>query len=296
MGHRSGDEPQLGDSTVELGDLVRTWRRRLRPDQVPGFGVYPARRRDHVSQDDVARLVGSTSYWYGELERGRVGGYSDDFLDRVAVALRLTEAEREVLYYYAAGREPAATYTPSTEVSKTFQRMVDVLPLPAYVSDIAWDVLYANRHISAWFPWLPREPNVMRWTFTYPEARLQLAKWDTDWAPPMIAQMRLVHARYHDNQRLTQLIEEILAVNDDARRLWAEDLAVKGHPDGDRRMIYVPGRDDPIEIEIMSLGPHRDPTQRLVLLVPLSPDTNPGIDIPLLPGDRDVYPVVRTPR
>ena len=68
--------PGIGSSQAELSALLRAWRKRLRPEDVPGFVRY-----------------------------------SDDFLDRVAVALRLSEGEREVLYRLAIALAAVAAFS-----------------------------------------------------------------------------------------------------------------------------------------------------------------------------------------
>ena len=232
--------------------------------------------------------MGATKFWYSELERGQLGRYSDDFLNRVAIALRLSEAERYVLYQYAVGREPAPPGAPTGDVSRSMDRIVQRQTWPAYLSNSAWDVLTWNPAMKVWFPWMPSEPNVMRWVFTYPEARDQLADWKTGWAGPMIAQMRLAHAREPDNHRLTELIREILENNAEARELWDTSPEVKIHPDGDIRGIYLPGRDEPIDIEVVAFTPMRDPTLRLVILMPVMQDSGEVV-VSRLPLARTPY-------
>jgi transcriptional regulator with XRE-family HTH domain len=258
-----------GRPNAELARLVRSWRERLNPLEIPG--LIPAgshRRKSHVSQEDLARLVGVSNVWYGKLERGEPAHYSADFLDRVAIALRLTGDERMVLHLYALGREPVPRGRTSTVVvTESLRQVVDRQSWPTYLSDEAWDVIAYNRKAKEWFPWLGNESNVMRWVFTYPEARQQLHDWATDWAPPMLAQMRVANARDQGNERLTRLIQEILQ-SDDARRMWASEPAIYVHPDGDRRGIYLPYRQELITVEIVALAPLRAPNIRLMMLVP----------------------------
>jgi transcriptional regulator with XRE-family HTH domain len=264
------------DSTAELSRLVRAWRERLDPAQIPGHDThFLGRRKTTVSQEDVARLIGASSVWYGKLERGEAVNYSDDFLDRTAYALRLSAAEKTALYLYAVGREPAPREQKTVKLTDEVRRIVDAQPWPAYISDEAWDVVVYNQHMQDWFPWVSYEQNVMRWTFTYPEARQQLYNWAADWAPLMLAQMRLANAKNPDNMRLANLIREIIGANDDARRLWDSDPMVYVHPDGDRRELHLPYHREVKRIELIALAPLRAPNVRLMMLLPLDGSTSP---------------------
>jgi len=277
-GTRGGDQlpPDMPtDPSAELARLVRSWRERLNPAEIPGLSGYSSRRKTIVTQEDIARLIEFSSVWYGKLERGEPARYSDDFLDRAAIALRLTDDERMTLYLYAVGREPAPRGQHTTDLAPGgLRQIVHAQPWPAYISDEAWDVPEYNQHMRDWFPWVGYERNVMRWVFTYPEARQQLYDWDTDWAPLMLAQMRVANARNPNNMRLANLIREILRVNPDARRLWESEPTVYVHPDGDRRRLHLPYHDDVIGVEIVALGPLRATNVRLMMLIPSETQTS----------------------
>jgi transcriptional regulator with XRE-family HTH domain len=265
-------EPEPGTNpSAELARLLRSWRERLDPKAVPGLAEnYARRKKSHVSQEDIARLIGASSVWYGKLERGERAQYSDDFLDRTAIALRLSENERMMLYLYSVGREPASReHHSDVVVTPSMEQIVRRQPWPAYISDGAWEIVAFNDMVRDWFPWVLYERNLMRWVFTYPEARHQLYNWETDWAPAMLAQMRVANARRPENMRLARLIREILAVSEEAHRLWVKEPTVHVHPDGDRRGLRLPGREEVITVEIIALAPLRASEFRFVLLIPV---------------------------
>ena len=269
VAYGSGAKEAAAPST-ELARLVRSWRERLNPREIPGLLVgSPRRKKSRVSQEDMARLIGVSSVWYGKLERGERLHYSDDFLDRVVIALRLNDDERMTLYLYSVGREPAPRQRSSSfVVTEVMKQIVQEQPWPTYISDESWDVVTCNDHVRKWFPWIEWENNVMRWVFTYPEAKQQLYNWGTDWAPLMLAQMRVAHAREPGNVRLANLIQEILSVNEDARRMWESEPAVYVHPDGDRRKFYLPYHQEVITVEIVALAPLRATNVRVMMLIP----------------------------
>jgi DNA-binding CsgD family transcriptional regulator len=71
------------------------------------------------------------------------------------------------------------------------------------------------------------------------------------------------------NIRLAKLIREILTVNDEARQLWVNEPTVYVHPDGDRRGLRLPDREEVITVEIVALAPLRANEFRFVLLIPV---------------------------
>ncbi|WP_432982889.1 helix-turn-helix domain-containing protein [Dactylosporangium sp. CA-233914] len=255
----------------QLRRLLPTWRRRLDPSAIPGL-LYSRNspQKKNVSQEDVAHLVGVSTRWYANLERGGPGPYSADFLDQVTVALRLSQEERAVLYLLATGQEPdPPRAVPVGENFVALRAIVNAQPWPAYVSDDAWDCLFSNEHHRSWFPHLKYEPNIMLWPFLYAESRLQLINWERDWARPMLAQLRAASARHPDNARLQGIIQRILNGSADARRIWEEKAEVHLHPDGDRRLMHVPHFDGPRVVEIVALTTLRAVGFRVMMLIPV---------------------------
>ncbi len=255
----------------QLRDLVPRWRRRLKPSAIPGlFYESNIPKKKYVSQENVAHLVGVSTRWYANLERGEPGPYSTDFLDQVAAALRLSLEERAVLYMLATGQEPEPPR--AVPVGPDFaglRALVNAQPWPAYVSDDAWDCLFSNQHHLSWFPHLRHEPNIMLWPFLYAESKIQLIDWERSWARPMLAQLRAASARHPDNERLQEIIRRILTGSADARRIWDEGAEVHLHPDGDRRLMHVPDFDRPRLIEIVALTSLRATGFRLMMLLPV---------------------------
>lgn len=269
--------PQIGSSQAELSALMRAWRKRLTPADVPGFIQYPHRRKQTLSQDDIARVVGSTSYWYGELERGKRGRYSDDFLDRVSEALRLSDDEREVLYCLAVGRQPvprpgdaAGGGLPTGETSRTMQRLVAAQQCPAFIIDTAFNVRAINQRAAAWFPSLHGPSNLIMWAFTHPQAHRQLDRWEEDWAPSLLAQLRMAHAREPDNDELTRVIREVIVSNERARWYWENKPSVTD-PGRAIRDVRIPDQEAPIKVEVIACTPLAHAGMKMICMVPLEP-------------------------
>ncbi|MEU7823069.1 hypothetical protein [Catellatospora sp. NPDC049133] len=274
--HSRGEQfdTDLLKPSAELHHFLTTWRERLDPASIPGLNARGRKPRKVVSQDLMAALVGVSAPWYGKLERGDLGpDYSPDFLDRVAYALRLNPDERRMLYLLAVGREPAPLdEVARTSVSPTMKRIVHEQRWPTWISDRSWDVLVHNEVTEKWLPHFAYERNIMRWLWAYPESQYQLVDYRQVWAPLMLAQMRAANAKWPGTPRLQELITEAMEVSALFRHLWENDPMVYHHPDGDRRWMFLPFRQEPVEVEIRALMPMGEEDLRLVCLVPTTDD------------------------
>jgi transcriptional regulator with XRE-family HTH domain len=230
------------------------------------------RRSDGLTQRDVARLTGVSERWYGSLERGKEAGYSADFLDRLSSALRLSRAERHALYLRAVGRPPALAAVPeadaAVELDEVLQQFLDnQAPAPAFVTDLAWNVIGYNGPLLDWFPWAAHQANQMRWVFLRPEAREQLVNWEQDWARPYLGQIRYERAHHPKNEALRRLERDILAGSPAARKMWDRREVVE-HAGGDLRRLRVPyhrGRE--VAVRIVALRPMRSDRLRVIVLM-----------------------------
>ncbi|MDQ8708234.1 helix-turn-helix transcriptional regulator [Streptomyces sp. LHD-70] len=253
----------------ELGPLLRHWRERLDHRRIAGIDSTRRRLKDGLTQDEVATLTGVASSWYRQLEGGSPRPVSEQFVQRLAMTLRLEEAERVMLFQMALGRTPPPVAAGlKLRVDDHLQVILDALaPHPAYVSDLRWDIVAYNEPQEDWFPWLPYERNLMRFAFLYPEAREQLVNWREDWALPFLGQIRYVIATHPDATELTDLRDEILAGNEEARELWAT-LQTRAHPDGDIRRFRLPVHNgEEVEVRIVAFAPLSDQNLRTVVLV-----------------------------
>src|SRR5579885_3429612 len=117
---------------AQLKAFLVARRSRLKPGDV-GLPETGRRRVDGLRREEVAELAGVSTDWYASFESGRAARVSVQFLARLAVALRLTRAEKRALFNLAipelyemrtihrlhflrkAAREPAAL--PAVRVS-----------------------------------------------------------------------------------------------------------------------------------------------------------------------------------
>ncbi|MET8630421.1 helix-turn-helix transcriptional regulator [Kitasatospora sp. NPDC004669] len=264
----STDYERLAAREQTLAGMVQHWRQRTDPNAIPGLVTSSTRRTRELSKSEVARLTGVSVKWYSKLENGETAQYSDGFLDRIAFTFRLTDAERLALYHHATGRAPAPR-APEPDamaaMDADMQRLLDkMLPHPAYISDVAWNVVAHNNPSREMYPWV-YQPNIMRWAFLYPGAREQLVNWKESWAVPFLAQIRTAAAQYPDNEQLKQLVQDIKQDCPEVPELW-ERHDFYEHPDGDIRHMRIPhGGPDPVPVRIMALTPMRDKQLRFIV-------------------------------
>ena len=236
--------PHGPTSSITLGVFLRDRRARLLPaaDALPS----PSRRRTPgLRREEVAARAGVSITWYTWLEQGRGGPPSEEALERIARALELDRAGREMLFLLAQQRPPpverSATATPP--VPKAVQRVLDALRAPAFVKTPTWDVVAWNEAMIAlrdFAKLAPRDRNTMRTIFLNPAAKTH-AEWETR-ARAVVATFRLDVARMGGSAEATDLVAELSERSEDFRRLWSEN-DVRNHGAG-RKTVRHPALGD----------------------------------------------------
>ncbi|MFF0819260.1 MULTISPECIES: helix-turn-helix domain-containing protein [Micromonospora] len=260
------------DQNSELAACVKAWRHRLVPDDRL-LARRRRARRSNVTQEEVAEIVGVSVVWYSNLERGVRANYSEAFLDAVAEALRLDRHERELLYLLAVGRMPPPSPVGATAVvlGPALRQFVEGQRWATYVLDRYARVVLHNEVCEAYYPWLRSDPSYPRWLFTDADARRRLVNWDTDWAAPMLTQMRIAQALHPQDAGIAALVDACLATNPEARCLWNAHAAngctlrsrrgIRLSSDHRTTLVDVVTLTDPSasELQIVSLIPVADP-------------------------------------
>ncbi|OAR21903.1 hypothetical protein A8W25_30705 [Streptomyces sp. ERV7] len=256
--------------------ILRNARARRDPRDIPGFEALlgPAHQLG-LTQDHVGALAGKSPRWYRNLETGKDGNYSEEFLQAVRRILDLTEAEWETVYRLVRHRTPppttaAPTVSQSTRLPPAVRALLDHETWPAYVCDHRWDVLAYNAPMATYFTWLLHGENVMFWALTYQEARRQLIDWEDAWAIPMITQLRFHAERWPHDARMQAVVDGVLA-DPDARRLWkSSNLPTPAMPDANQpRRLYLPGEGPKIfSISLLAAELVSMPGCRLMILAP----------------------------
>ena len=212
----------LAGSVLNLGGFLRDRRARL----PPAPGAESRRRTPGLRREEVATRANVSVTWYTWLEQGRGGPPSDEVLERLARALELDAAGREVLFLLAHQRPPPLKSTPPATVTLALQRVLDALPnSPAIVKTPTWDIVAWNAAATAVladYAALPvAERNLLRRLFGAPATRASLPDWEAD-ARFALAVFRVDAARAGDCPEAAALATELQATTADFRRLWAE--------------------------------------------------------------------------
>ncbi|MFD6679214.1 MmyB family transcriptional regulator [Micromonospora parva] len=165
------------------------WARRAPADA--GLPVTRRRRTPGLRREELALLAGISATWLTYLEQGRDVRPSDQVLDALARALRLTGAEQAHLHRLAG-----AGAAPEQDVSEEATPEIAGVPAllgnnPAYVTGICYDLLATNDAAAELFQGMGPGGNVVRWVFTEPAARQMLVDWEQE-ARSILARLRAI--------------------------------------------------------------------------------------------------------
>ncbi|MBT1665641.1 helix-turn-helix transcriptional regulator [Curtobacterium flaccumfaciens] len=131
------------DQVEALGDLLRSWRRRLTPEDV-GMESYGRRRTPGLRREELAQLAGVSADYVMRLEQGRSRTPSAQVVQALARALQLDRAETD-LFHRAAGLASPRAGVVSRHIPPGVQRMLvrmGDLPLAVFAAD--WTLLHST--------------------------------------------------------------------------------------------------------------------------------------------------------
>lgn len=201
------------------------------------------RRTPGLRREEVAQLAGMSTDYLARLEQSRGPQPSTQVLAALARALRLTDDERDHLYYLA-GRTPPAPHRPNAHVSPGLLHVLDHLTDSAafVVSDLgetlAQNALAAALHGGEAHPGGLDRYGIWRW-FTDPATRARFPQedWPTH-SRTLVADLRATAARRHGDSDVVELVDRLTVASDEVAALWTEhDVAVRR---GDRKRIVHP--------------------------------------------------------
>jgi transcriptional regulator with XRE-family HTH domain len=207
-----------------LGAYLKHHRMRLDPG---AFGIPAGRRRTPgLRREEVAQRANISPTWYTWLEQGRGGPPSAEVLERIARALRLTDAEREHLFLLGLGRPPEARYRKSAGVTPRLQRVLDALdPSPAIIRTATWDVVAWNRAatvmLTDYGALAPRQRNILRALFLDPRARAMQYDWESV-ARFVLGAFRLDTARAGAAAEVEPLVAELRRLSPEFDAMWRD--------------------------------------------------------------------------
>lgn len=222
-----------------LGMYLRDRRARLDP---VALGLPAGRRRTPgLRREEVAQRAHISATWYTWLEQGRGGAASAEVLDRIALALMMTEAEREHLFLLGLGRPPEVRFRDPAGVTPRLQRLLDTLEYaPAFVKTATWDIVAWNRAativLTDYGALPPEGRNILRLIFTNPRLREAQFEWEAV-ARFVVGAFRAETARAGASAEAAPLVEELSRASPEFAAMWrAND--VHGHGGGIKRLHH----------------------------------------------------------
>ncbi|MFF3558813.1 helix-turn-helix domain-containing protein [Streptomyces sp. NPDC002574] len=266
-----------------LGAFLRSRRDRLTPSQA-GIEAFPgARRVPGLRREELAVLAGLSPDYYSRLEQGCQANISAEVLDALARALRLDEVERAHLRDLAAptARRRAAPSQVAQYPDPGLLRLMRTLDHVPVLLLGRRGVVLARNALLVEVLGRPLEPGTsfVRFMFQDPVARERIVNW-ADFASATVATMRREIARRPDDRRLTALLDELRASDEDVAAWW-DDHAVRDYASVTKRVRHPAAGPMSFDIEIVC-APH-EPDQRLVVYT-AEPDSPTARVLPILAG------------
>ncbi|WP_156689860.1 helix-turn-helix transcriptional regulator [Mycobacterium sp. Marseille-P9652] len=276
-------------ATTEFGLALRRWRDQLAPEAA-GLSAGGRRRAVGLRREELAQLAGISVDYVTRLEQGRAVNPSEQVIEALARALRLSSAER-VRLFNLAGRVPPGEGTVPTYIPPGVQRMLDRLrETPVAVFDAAMTQLMAsplyvalmgehagNERNALWRHFLGSHGRVRH----TPESLLELQT-------ALVAGLRATAHRYPSDQTVRRLIHQLRSGSQLFAQLW-DSGAVAGlqltsrktvdHPQVgaitlDCDVLAVPGAD--LTLMLYTAEPGSEDADRLALLAVIG--TQPLVD------------------
>ncbi|MFJ2754484.1 helix-turn-helix transcriptional regulator [Nocardioides sp. NPDC087217] len=230
--------------STEFGRVLRRWRDRVAPAAV-GLPAGGRRRATGLRREEVANLAGISVDYLTRLEQGRATSPSVQVVEALARALRLPDADRDLLFRLAGHATPGREVV-SSRVSPSVQRLLDRLAhTPVVVYDASWTVVNANDAYDALMgataTWQGRERNAVWRNFVGPGSRAVATPAETEALQAgLVADLRLTAARYPADQRLRRLIADLRAASSRFADLWESAEPSRHHEPARHKIIDHP--------------------------------------------------------
>jgi transcriptional regulator with XRE-family HTH domain len=224
----------------EFGRTVRRWRDRVQPTAV-GVPIGGRRRAAGLRREELAGLAGISVDYLTRLEQGRATSPSVQVVEALARALRVSDAERDLIFRLAGHATPGHDVV-SSRITPSVQRLLDRLAnTPVAVFDATWALIVANAPYDALMgqttSWRGIERNSVWRHLVGPGSRaVQTREEQTELETRLVADLRLTAARYPADQRLKQLIRDLAAQSPRFVKLW-ESGVLEPHQDVGRHKV-----------------------------------------------------------
>jgi transcriptional regulator with XRE-family HTH domain len=266
--------------------MVRRSRDRVAPETV-GLPRGTRRRATGLRREELAGLAGISADYLTRLEQGRATSPSAQVVESLARALRLPDAERDLLYRLAGLAAPGLDVVP-TRIPPSVQRLLDRLASnPVAVYDATQTLIVANAPYDALMgatsSWRGIERNAVWRHLVGPGSRVvHTPEEQDDLVRRLVADLRLTAARYPADRTVTRLVAELTAQSRRFGELWESDSAEPPRDNSRRKTVDHPavGRitldcdvlvvsADDLRIMVYTAEPGTEDAERLALAVVL---------------------------
>lgn len=217
------------DIAKDIRQFLMSRRAKITPEQV-GLSPGVRRRVPGLRREEAAQLAGVSTEYYTQIERGNVSGVSDEVLQAVCRALRLSDDE--TAHFFNLVRAVAGTRTPTSAKRAAAQKVPDgvqalidgMAASPAIVMDGNLDILAANPlGRTLYSPLYDRalgRPNFARFIFFDSAAAQVFPEWERS-ADEAVALLQAEAARDPHSPAITQIVGELATQSVEFRTRWA---------------------------------------------------------------------------
>ncbi|WP_017623029.1 helix-turn-helix transcriptional regulator [Nocardiopsis chromatogenes] len=234
----------MAHSLSDLSRFLKSRRAAVDPAQA---GVHPTVNRRRVSglrREEVAQLAGVSVDYYTRIEQGRAGEVSEEVLDALAGALRLTGDERSYLFNLVRHAGPPFAKgadghdelcipptVPRRRVRPELRELLDSMEgVPAAVLGTGLDLLAWNGPLSLIWPGVDDLPepelNLARMVFLNPDTANLHGDAETV-RRDIVAGLRAAVGRHPDEPRLCAVVVELRRGSARFRELWESHLVAE---------------------------------------------------------------------
>ncbi|GAA3552972.1 helix-turn-helix transcriptional regulator [Microlunatus spumicola] len=282
---------------------MRRWRDRTTPETV-GVPAGRRRRATGLRREELAGLAGVSADYLTRLEQGRATSPSAQVVEALARALRLDDAERDLLFRVAGHASPG-TGVVRTRLTPSVQRLLDRLAgTPVCVYDASWTLVVANAPYDALMgdttTWHGIERNAVWRHLVGPGSRAVTTPEEQDrFEAMLVADLRLTRARYPDDPALGRLVRELSALSPRFVTLWHGSEPDPGHETARHKIIEHPtvGRIaldcdtlvvavDDLRLMVYTAEPGTEDAERLALAIVLGTQAFAGSSSDGTPGQQ----------
>ncbi|MDL5158248.1 helix-turn-helix transcriptional regulator [Actinomycetospora termitidis] len=272
--------------TSEFGRTLRRWRDRLEP-ATAGLPAGQRRRAAGLRREELAGIAGISADYLTRLEQGRATSPSAQVVEALARALRLSDAERDLLFSLAGHATPGRDVVPA-RITRSVQRLLDRLEhTPVAVFDAALTLLVANAPYDALMgdttAWQGLERNALWRHFVGPGGRVvYTVDGEAAFEEMVVAALRMTASRYPADRSLRHLVEQLAAHSPRFVELWDADLPDPMGEQSKRKTIDHPAvgpvtldcdtlvvATDDVRIMVYTADPGTEDAERLELAVVL---------------------------